>query len=146
MSSVSPDPTHPDDTLVEYETLRWWKTCPWWPVGRSYKIHVGVAGHDRELVLNIDDYDYHEPIPSLVVGALRALLPVTWKVESRGSRIECHPSGQFAGGFQPGDADILDAAAAAVMAAPTGGAGNDGRESVARDLDDDEAPPAESSE
>lgn len=105
-----------DDVVVGGEPLRWWKTCPWWPVGRAHRIHVGAAGHDRELVLNIDGYDWDEPIPTLVVDALRVLLPDDWKVDSRGSRIECHPSGHFAGGFVGPDVDLLDAAASALLA------------------------------
>lgn len=74
---------------------------PWWPRDREARVTEGPGGHEKELVLNIDGYDHNEFIPEDVVDVLRNLLPPTWYVESRGTRIEIHPSGVFAGGFTP---------------------------------------------
>jgi hypothetical protein len=66
-------------------------------------VRWGWAGHDREIVINIENYDYENPIPREVETQIVNYLPDTWKIENRGSRIEVHPSGHFAGGFSDHD-------------------------------------------
>lgn len=92
----------PDDPSIAAEE---WLDMPWWPLGREARIHAGAVGHDREIVVNIDDYDhpFTSPIPDLFVEVFAAQLPDSWKVESRSTRIEIHPSGHFAGGFNADD-------------------------------------------
>ena len=80
------------------EELAEFKSYDWWP--SEARINAGFAGHDREIVVNVDDYDWRDPIPDLVVEALSDQLP-DWMIENRGTRIECHPTGHFAGGFEP---------------------------------------------
>jgi hypothetical protein len=75
---------------------------------------AGWAGHDREIVVNIDGYDHGIPVPDYVFGALREALPESWYLENRGSRIEIHPSGRFAGGFHPDDVEAVKLALAEV--------------------------------
>lgn len=104
---TEPTPTFYGDPLSE------WQEVDWWPTGREHQIHAGSAGHERELVLNIDGYGWgstEETIPTLVVEALATLLPQSWKVESRGTRIECHPTGRLFNGFTNADIEILERA------------------------------------
>lgn len=96
-----------------YYPIEEWRTMPWWPNGRDAKVTAGFAGHDREIVVNIDGYglgntrDDDDMIPSNLVSVLAAELPETWKIENRGSRIEIHPSGRYAGGFAPEDLSVV---------------------------------------
>lgn len=94
--------------------LNEWKEMPWWPSGRSAGIRAGWAGHEREIVLSIDGYDHLEQIPAAVSEMLAAELSSSWLIENRGTRIEIHPSGRFAGGFQQGDAEAVTVAAKAL--------------------------------
>lgn len=101
--------------MVEVElygmTLAQWRAIPWWPEGHEALLDAGYPGHDREITVNIDGFDgYHTQIPEDLVALLRQLLPETWKLENRGSRIEIHPSGRFAGGFEDADIDTVAAA------------------------------------
>lgn len=69
---------------------------------------LGPGGHDREIVVGFDGrYNWDHEIPELVVGAFTSKLPESWKVESRGTRIEVHPFGHFAGGFHADDAETI---------------------------------------
>jgi hypothetical protein len=98
-----------DELLTELRGL------PWWPHGWDANIQLGPAGHDREITIGFNyRYDWDNPIPNMIVEAFTAQLPETWKVESRGTRIEVHPSGHFAGGFAPDDAHDVARALAAV--------------------------------
>lgn len=88
-----------------------WRAWPWWPEGNEARVTAGFAGHEREIVVVIDPYTLGgENIPDLVVEAFKAQLPGSWFVEDRGTRIEVHPTGRFAGGFT--DADVQTVAAA----------------------------------
>jgi hypothetical protein len=93
-----------DELLTEFMSL------DWWPHGREALISAGFAGHDREIVVNIDGYDqpFQEGrmVPEQVAEAVGYLLP-TWFVQNRSTRIECHPSGGFAGGYEPEDLNTL---------------------------------------
>ena len=93
-----------DELLAEFMSL------DWWPHGRTAQISAGFAGHDREIVVNIDGYDNPftkgRMVPEQVAEAVGWLLP-TWLVENRSTRIECHPSGGFAGGYKPEDIETL---------------------------------------
>jgi len=73
-------------------------------------VRPGWAGHDREIVVNIEDHDHDNPIPREVEDRIRLYLPDEWKIENRGSRLEVHPTGHFAGGFSEHDVFILNAA------------------------------------
>lgn len=92
-----------DELMAELRGLEWW------PHGWDANIMLGPGGHDREIVVGFDGrYEWHpgenNDINPLIVEAFAAQLPETWKVESRGTRIEVHPTGRFAGGFKPDDA------------------------------------------
>ena len=93
-------------------TLAEWREMPWWPNGRGASIMAGFAGHDREIVVNIDGYDhpFERAIPQHFVAVLKGELPDHWFVESRSTRIEVHPSGAFAGGYDPADIETTKAA------------------------------------
>lgn len=95
------EPTYYGEPLSELKTLNWW------PGGRDARVTAGFAGHDYEIVVNIDGYDSKEYIPAPVVSIFTASLPESWKVESRGTRIEVHPSGRFAGGYAPDDLPVV---------------------------------------
>jgi hypothetical protein len=99
-----------DERLVYGDTVTEWRTMPWWPNGYPARIFAGIAGHDRELVVNIDGYDHDEQIPEFVGLVLASLLPESWMLENRGTRIEVHPSGHFAGGFNDVDIPVLTTA------------------------------------
>ena len=63
-------------------------------------------GHDEEITVNFNGYGYgrnEDVIPRSTEERLREELPETWKIENRGSRIEIHPSGRFAGGVHVPD-------------------------------------------
>ena len=95
--------------LAEHpELLEEFMRAVWWPRGREVTISAGFAGHDREIVVNIDGYDhpFERPVPEQVSEGLAYHLP-GWKIENRGTRIECHPSGGFAGGYKPEDVTTL---------------------------------------
>lgn len=94
-----------------------WRLFTWWPTGKA-TIHAGQPGHEREIVVNFDAYrGYNVPqgepdemIPDVVTEIFTALLPETWKVQSRGTRLEVHPSGHFAGGFDKLDVGDVETA------------------------------------
>lgn len=93
-------------------TLDEYRTFPWWPNGRKVRVTAGFAGHDREIVVSIDGYggsplDESTFIPSLLDECLAQELPDSWFIENRGTRIEVHPSGRFAGGYEPEHLDIV---------------------------------------
>lgn len=91
---------------VKQETglsLSEWREMPWWPNGMEARLNAGYAGHDREIVLVLDGYDYREMIPEVVADVIQELLPEGWMVENRGTRLEAHPSGHFAGGYSETD-------------------------------------------
>jgi hypothetical protein len=90
----------PDDPSIAPEE---WLTMSWWPLGREATVMPGPVGHEQEIVVNIDGYDWDHHIPSFVVEVFAAQLPESWKVESRSTRIEVHPSGRFAGGYHEDD-------------------------------------------
>lgn len=83
-------------------------------------IRPGWTGHDREIVVNlgyrasgsteVEEYSHDFPIPRMVETQIVNSLPDTWKIENRGSRIEIHPSGHFAGGFTEHDVFTVYAA------------------------------------
>lgn len=82
---------------------------------------AGHAGHDREITVTLEDYGHGPPldrslgpIPVLVEHEFVKSLPETWKIENRGSRLEVHPSGHFAGGFSAEDTATVLAALAAL--------------------------------
>ena len=105
--------TAPTDRVLAAtgDTLAEWKSIPWWPNETEVRVAAGYAGHDREITVNFSAYDgYEEQIPHMVFDVIVALCPEGWFVENRGSRIELHPSGRFAGGYS--DADIETAKAA----------------------------------
>jgi hypothetical protein len=95
-------------------TLAEWREMPWWPNGRGASIMAGFAGHDREIVVNIDGWDSPleegRHIPQHFCEIFKAELPPAWKVENRSTRIEVHPSGMFAGGYEPEDVETTRAA------------------------------------
>jgi len=93
---------------TQNEDLAFWRSMPWWPEGREAHIYAGVVGHDREIVVNIEGYGHGRDevyIPTAIIDALKLVLPEGWKLENRGSRVEIHPSGRFAGGFSDADVD-----------------------------------------
>lgn len=92
-------------------TLAEWRSSHWWPNGRAALILAGHPGHEREIVLSIEGYTHRDQIPDLVRAVLAALLPDGWKIENRGTRLELHPSGGFAGGYQPADVALVASAA-----------------------------------
>ena len=61
-------------------------------------------------MVNIEGYDnpfeLRRMVPEQVAEAVAWLLP-TWYVQNRSTRIECHPSGGFAGGYKPEDLATL---------------------------------------
>ena len=93
------------------ELLAQFMEAEWWPYGREATIMAGYAGHDREIVVNIEGYPFsaNRYIPDQVVEGLALHLP-GWKVENRSTRIECHPTGHFAGGYKPEDITTLQEA------------------------------------
>jgi hypothetical protein len=100
------------DTDYEYlgEPLSFWRSCSWWPPENTKAtVTAGVPGHERELVVNLEGYDLDNRIPTAVFDILVDIMPQDWKFEYRGSRIECHPTGVFAGGFTQFDCDLLKA-------------------------------------
>jgi hypothetical protein len=86
-----------------------WREIPWWPKGDA-TLHLAAAGHDREIVVNIEGVDYYEPIPRPWFEFLVSLLPESWKLENRGTRIEIHPSGRLFNGFSDMDVSAVLAA------------------------------------
>jgi hypothetical protein len=84
-----------------------WRAMSWWPEGREASIYAGLTGHEGEIVVNIDGYDWDKPIPWGVVEVFEELLPETWKVESRGTRIEVHPAGHYNGGWDAFDVNAV---------------------------------------
>lgn len=104
------------------EPLRYWRELPWWPEGQAADVQLGPPGHDREIVVSFAGYYTSEEgnhVPDLVVEMFTQLLPDSWKVESRGSRIEVHPSGHFAGGFHADDTPTVLRALTEVGFKPT---------------------------
>ena len=93
------------EILIGGEPLSFWMTeMSWWPKDVGVVIHGGQAGHDREIVISFGGYySWENPVNDLVLEAIVKSLPDSWKVESRGTRIEIHPSGHFAGGFSEAD-------------------------------------------
>jgi hypothetical protein len=93
-----------DELLTEFMSL------DWWPHGRRARVTAGFVGHDREIVVNIEGYDHPfeegRMVPEQVAEGLGWLLP-TWYIQNRSTRIECHPTGGFAGGYQPEDLDVV---------------------------------------
>ena len=80
---------------------------------------AGHAGHDREITVTLDEYGYGyrydlgrnlESIPRHVEDEFVAALPAAWKIENRGTRLEVHPSGHFAGGYERADVEAVLAA------------------------------------
>lgn len=61
----------------------------------------GGAGHEKEITVtfahNYDGYETH--IPEYLCALVEALVPDTWKVDNRGSRLEFHPSGRHYDGW-----------------------------------------------
>ena len=96
--------------IISDELLTEFMSMDWWPNGVEAFISAGFAGHDREIVVNIEGYDnpfeLRRMVPEQVAEAVAWLLP-TWYVQNRSTRIECHPSGGFAGGYKP--EDLVDA-------------------------------------
>ena len=89
-------------------TVGEWRAMAWWPESREALVMAGYPGHDHEITVNIDGYDaFDQHIPDQLVELLRLLLPETWKLENRGSRIELHPSGRLFGSFSPSDIDLV---------------------------------------
>lgn len=88
-------------------SLSEWLIMPWWPRGEDARVVNGPPGHESEIVIN---YDCPEDVRRPVAEVIIALLPHYWKVEDRGTRIEVHPSGRFAGGVAPGDINITETA------------------------------------
>jgi hypothetical protein len=91
-----------DELLTEFMSL------DWWPRNRLAQISAGFAGHENEIVVNIDGYDhpFERQVPEQVAEGLGWLLP-EWYIQNRSTRIECHPSGSFAGGYASEDLEKL---------------------------------------
>lgn len=90
------------------EPLSWWREQAWWPEGWDAHVMLGPPGHEREIVVGFDGrYDWDTTIPRLITEMFAKLLPESWKMDSRGTRFEVHPSGHFAGGFHEDDASIV---------------------------------------
>jgi hypothetical protein len=102
--------TADDDRVLDSTglSLEEWQEMPWWPRGATTRVGAGYAGHDREIVVNFDDFWNEKLIPDPVFDVLAATLPGTWKVESRGTRIEVHPSGRFNGGYTDTDIELTE--------------------------------------
>jgi hypothetical protein len=96
--------------IISDELLTEFMSMDWWPHGGETFISAGFAGHEREIVVNIDGYDnpfeLRRRVPEQVAEAVGWLLP-TWYIQNRSTRIECHPSGSFAGGYKPEDLTAL---------------------------------------
>ena len=100
-----------EQPLIYDLTISDLREMSWWPNGQEARIHAGQPGHQYEIVLNIGDYDL-EPggIPDLVEEAIAAVLPDSWKVANRTTRLELHPAGHFAGGFMVSDVQLVEQA------------------------------------
>jgi hypothetical protein len=99
-----------DEVIIGEVPLSEWRQMPWWPNDEEARIHAGQAGHDREIVLNVGNlgtYTWNDPIPDIIVMAVKASLPDSWQVDDRGTRIEIHPTGRFAGGFTLADVELV---------------------------------------
>lgn len=99
----------PEPEVLYGEPLSFWRSCSWWPEGREARVNGGYAGHDFELTVNVEGYEDDEKLPQAVTQVLEALLPDDWKVDDRGTRIEVHPTGTFAGGYTNFDVTLLRA-------------------------------------
>ena len=88
-------------------TLAEWQEMPWWPNKTTARVGGGYAGHDREIVVNFDAYRFDEYIPGPVGDVLSATLPEHWVSDNRDTRVEIHPSGRFAGGFDESDMETV---------------------------------------
>lgn len=98
----------PGRVMLGGDELNVLTACEWWP--REARINAGIPGHDREIVAVLEGYDWDAPIPEIVVDGVRTVLPASWMVENRGTRIEIHPTGRFAGGFtRENVAEVADA-------------------------------------
>lgn len=86
-------------------TLDQIKALDWWPSDLTALIQAGVTGHEHEITVTLSPYDHREMIPRFLVEVFEAELPVLWKVENRGTRIEVHPSGRLFGGWAPEDVE-----------------------------------------
>lgn len=103
------------------EPLSFWRSCSWWPEGREARVRGGYAGHDHELTVNIEGYEYPGPeIPDEFVKIIAAIMPDAWVIDNRGTRIECHPSGRRYGGYLASDVSLLKAALFGLGLAPQG--------------------------
>lgn len=96
------------------EPLTFWQDIAIsWPKGAHAVIIPGGGGHEREITLSFHDsdgmplYDWDNDIPDFMVGLVQNGLPETWYVQSRGTRIEIHPSGRFSGGFDELDVNAV---------------------------------------
>jgi hypothetical protein len=90
------------------------RTWPWWPDREEARISAGFTGHENEIVVTIDPWDdpFERPVPDLFVDFLASMLPETWKLQNRSTRIEIHPSGHFNGGWHVDDLHAVGSALA----------------------------------
>jgi hypothetical protein len=91
------------------EALSVWQSAEWWPK-QGALVQAGPAGHDHEITVTLWDFDHTNQIPEIVELAVRQALPETWKIDNRGTRLEIHPSGRFAGGFCADDVAAVERA------------------------------------
>lgn len=98
------------------EPLTFWQGLAMWPHGASACIIPGGGGHEQEITLSFHDdageplFEWDKPIPDYLEGLVRSGLPETWRVDSRGTRLEIHPSGRFNGGFDELDVNAVERA------------------------------------
>lgn len=78
--------------------------------GKESLILWCYPGHDREITVNFPEYDHNCFIPQGLEVRIRAELPATWQMDNRGTRLEIHPSGRFAGGVHEDDIAVVQRA------------------------------------
>jgi len=90
-------------------SLEDWQDTSWWAPAdqRGARVTAGQAGHEHEIVVNFDFWYTDRFIPRIVEEFVQQEVPETWKVESRGTRLEVHPSGRYAGGWCEDDVKEL---------------------------------------
>ncbi len=96
------------------EPATYWQTMRTWPHNATAIIIPGGGGHEQEITLSFADseggpvFDWDNSIPDFVEGLVRSALPETWRIDSRGTRLEIHPSGRFYGGFDDFDVAAVE--------------------------------------